>query len=241
MYGMVPAVKVTGVMERSQGARYGEGAGQQQPVGGRLLSLLSSYWGQVEAVPQCHTTRFTCLLMTPCRHSLPAPLHMLCLPACAPSYALPACLRPFICFACLPTWLPASLANPWQGTYQGELRASTKQLPATAAAAVAAAASALTSSAGPWDSMQMELEVTHTVRSRAYTWCHAALLVLAMILAHMGVFLLMAPWLAKLSGQEAVEGDSSSSSSDAKQQQFISAGLAEAGLYQKLLPEGADA
>lgn len=65
--------------------------------------------------------------------------------------------------------------------------------------------------------------------------------VLAMILAHMGVFLLVAPWLAKLSGQEAVEGDSSSSSSDAKQQQFISAGLAEAGLYQKLLPEGANA
>jgi hypothetical protein len=64
--------------------------------------------------------------------------------------------------------------------------------------------------------------------------------VLAMVFAHMGLFLLIAPWVAKLLGHEAAEDDSSSSSSDEKQQQFISAGLAEAGLYQKLLPEGAD-
>jgi hypothetical protein len=65
-----------------------------------------------------------------------------------------------------------------------------------------------------------------------------------MALAHMGLFLLIAPWVAKLLGYEVDEDDSSSSSSssssDNKQQQFISAGLAEAGLYQKLLPEGSD-
>jgi hypothetical protein len=35
-------------------------------------------------------------------------------------------------------------------------------------------------------------------------------------------------------------GGGSSSSSDKKQPQFSSAGLAEAGVYQKLLPEGSE-
>jgi hypothetical protein len=63
-----------------------------------------------------------------------------------------------------------------QGTYEGELQTSTKQLPATTAAAVAAAARALSSTAEPWDSVQMELEVTHTVQSKGCTWGHASLL-----------------------------------------------------------------
>jgi hypothetical protein len=63
-----------------------------------------------------------------------------------------------------------------QGTYEGELQASAKQLQATTAAAVAAAARALSSTAEPWDSMQMELEVTHTVQSKGCTWGHASLL-----------------------------------------------------------------
>jgi hypothetical protein len=65
--------------------------------------------------------------------------------------------------------------NCLQGTYQGELRSSRKQLPATTAAAVAAAARALASSE-PWDSMSMELEVTHTVSSMPYSWGHITLL-----------------------------------------------------------------
>jgi hypothetical protein len=63
-----------------------------------------------------------------------------------------------------------------QGTYEAELQASAQQLPATTAAAVAAAARALSSTAQSWDGMQMELEVTHTVQSKAYTWGHALLL-----------------------------------------------------------------
>jgi hypothetical protein len=62
-----------------------------------------------------------------------------------------------------------------QGTYEGKLQGGIKQLPATTAAAVAAAARAL-SSTEQWDSMQMELEVTHTVHSKAYTWTHITLL-----------------------------------------------------------------
>jgi hypothetical protein len=68
------------------------------------------------------------------------------------------------------------------------------------------------------------------------------LAVLAVLFANMGIFLLLAPWFAKMMGHDAAEDDDSSSgSSGEKQAQFISAGLAEAGLYQKLLPEGASA
>lgn len=42
---------------------------------------------------------------------------------------------------------------------------------------------------------------------------------------------MISPWVAKLMGDEDEETES-----DEKQQQFISAGLAEAGLYKKLLP-----
>jgi hypothetical protein len=62
--------------------------------------------------------------------------------------------------------------------------------------------------------------------------------VLAMVFANMGIFLLVAPWVSKIMGHAG--GGGSSSSGDAKQPQFISAGLAEAGVYQKLLPEGGE-
>jgi hypothetical protein len=60
--------------------------------------------------------------------------------------------------------------------YERELQTSAKQLPATTAAAVAAAARALSSTVEPWDSAQMQLEVTHTVQSKAYTWGHVSFL-----------------------------------------------------------------
>jgi hypothetical protein len=61
-----------------------------------------------------------------------------------------------------------------------------------------------------------------------------------MLFANMGIFLLVAPWVSKVMGHEEAEDDDSSSSSDKRQPQFISAGLAEAGIYQKLLPEGSE-
>lgn len=52
-------------------------------------------------------------------------------------------------------------------------------------------------------------------------------------MTHIGLFMLIAPWIAKLVGCEDFEDEED----DKLQQQFISAGLAEAGLYQKLLPK----